>query len=273
LLAGALVLAWPGLLFAQETADFFKQSCASCHTIGGGRLTGPDLKDVTKRKDRDWLVSFILDPKAVIDSGDPYAARLLEEARGVVMPQVHGLTRERAERLLDLIEAESKLERSQFAGLKISDKPFTPAEVERGRELFLGLSRLSGGGPACVSCHSVRGSGGLGGGKLGPDLTTAYERMEGRKNLASWLLAPATPTMSPVYKKHPLKPEEVLPLVAYLEEADREGGEESPSTLVFFLLGLGGAVAGLVTLDVIWKGRFRAVRRPLVHGQQTGGEG
>jgi hypothetical protein len=29
---------------AQEAADFFQQNCASCHTITGGRLTGPDLK-------------------------------------------------------------------------------------------------------------------------------------------------------------------------------------------------------------------------------------
>jgi hypothetical protein len=113
----------------------------------------------------------------------------------------------------------------------------------------------------------LHGIGQLGGGRLGPDLTRVYERMQGRKGLAAWLMAPATPTMQPIFKSHPLRPEEVLPLVAYLEETAKRGGEDdSVAALNFFLLGLGGAVAGLVMLDVLWKDRFRGVRRPLVHG-------
>ncbi len=57
----------------QDAAAFFKQNCTSCHTIGGGRLTGPDLKDVTTRKDRGWFVQFLQGPKSIIDSRDPYA--------------------------------------------------------------------------------------------------------------------------------------------------------------------------------------------------------
>jgi hypothetical protein len=86
----------------------------NCHTIGGGRLTGPDLKDVTKRQSREWLVNFLQNPKAVLDSGDPYAARIFEESRRVPMPLAPGMNRERAEKLLDLIEAESKLPESQL---------------------------------------------------------------------------------------------------------------------------------------------------------------
>src|SRR5690606_13166114 len=104
--AALLLCAAPSRLQAQETADFFKQNCMSCHTIGGGRLTGPDLKNVSQRKDRDWLIKFMLDPKGVIDSGDPYAQQLLKESRGVVMPAIPLMTRERAGYLLDLIDAE-----------------------------------------------------------------------------------------------------------------------------------------------------------------------
>src|SRR5262245_61672417 len=77
--------------FGQEAADFFQQNCTSCHTIGGGRLTGPDLKDVTKRKDEAWLKRFIQNPKAVLDSGDAYALQLQQDARGIVMPTVPGV--------------------------------------------------------------------------------------------------------------------------------------------------------------------------------------
>lgn len=262
-----LSLAAAGLQ-AQEAADFFRQNCANCHTIGGGRLTGPDLKNVTQRKDKDWLIRFMNDPKGVIDSGDPYAAKLAQEARGVLMPLVAGMSKDRAQALLDLIAAESKLGKSQFAGLQIGDEPFTAADLARGRALFLGNAALKNGGAACISCHTVRGVGGLGGGRLGPDLSLVYERLQGRKALASWLLAPATPTMQAVFKKQPMQPNEILPLVAYFEDAAKRGGQDDSVRLLnFSLLSLGGAAAGLVIFDAVWKGRFRAVRRPLVQGQ------
>ncbi len=77
---------------AQDTPDYFRQNCMNCHTIGGGQLTGPDLKDVTQRKDRAWLANFMANPKAVIDSGDPYAVKIFEESRKVPMPTLPGLT-------------------------------------------------------------------------------------------------------------------------------------------------------------------------------------
>ena len=251
---------------AQEAGAFFKQNCTSCHTIGGGRLTGPDLKDVTTQKDRQWLVQFLQSPKAMIDSGDPYALKLQQEARGVVMPNISGMNPQLAQALLDMITAESKLPRSQFAGMQISDRPLTQQDVANGKLIFTGVRPLSAGGPACISCHSVRGLTLLGGGRLGPDLTRVYERLQGRKGLASWLSAPASPTMTPVFKAHAMQPEEILSLVALFEDSARKGGEaDTTPVLNFFLLGLGGMVLGLVSLDLVWKKRFRGVRWSLVH--------
>lgn len=254
---------------AQEAADFFRQNCASCHTIGGGRLTGPDLKDVGKRKDHEWLVRFVLDPKAVIDGGDSYAQQLMQESRGVLMPTIFGISKDRVESLLVLIEAESKLPKSQFAGMQMSEKPFTPQDVARGKEFFTGLRSFASGAPACISCHEVAGLDGLGGGKIGPDLTKVYERLQGRKTLAAWLMAPATPTMLPVFKRHPLSQEEIIPLVAFLEKEDKEGsGRQTAAQINFFLLALAGAAVLLVAFDALWKKRFRSVRRVLVRSSQ-----
>lgn len=252
---------------AQEAVNTFRQSCMSCHTIGGGRLVGPDLKNVEDRQDRAWLIEFIVDPKGVLASGDLYALKLRDEAGGVLMPPIVGMTREQAEAILDLIAAESALEASQFAGLDIGDEPFTAADIDLGRRLFRGDTRLANGGPSCLSCHTVAGLGGLGGGRLGPDLTRVYERLQGRKNLASWLLAPATVTMQPVYAKASLTNEEILPLVAFLEEEARTGKEDSTTAqVVFLLLGLAGAVVGFVVADTVWRGRLQGVRRALVRG-------
>lgn len=255
---------------AQESADFFRQNCVSCHTIGGGRLTGPDLKDVTARKDRAWLAEFMLSPQRMIDRGDPYALKLQVESRGVVMPQVAGLDKARAEALLNLIEAESRLAKSQFAGTQVSDRPLTAADIEQGRLILLGTRKLANGGPACLGCHTMKGLSFLGGGRLGPDLTRVYERLSGRKNLGAWLAAPATPTMAAVFKNHALTAEEILPLIGVFEQAARNGGQDdSTGMLTFLLFGLGGAVAGLVVFDAAWRRRFRAVRAPLV-GKRRG---
>ena len=248
----------------QDPAAFFRQNCASCHTIGGGRLTGPDLKDLSQRKDRAWLTQWVQNPKAVIDSGDPYAAKLLQDARGVLMPQINGMSPAMATALLDLIDAESKLPRSQFAGSQMSDRPFTPQDIANGRAIFAGARRLSGGGPPCISCHTMKGLGGLSGGRLGPDLTLVYERLQGRKGLGAWLTSPQSPTMAPVFRAKAMTPEEILPLLALFEDSAKRGGQDdAAATMNFFLISLGAMVVGLVSLDAIWKKRLRGVRRGL----------
>lgn len=257
------VAAWPA--HAQDTPDYFRQNCMNCHTIGGGRLTGPDLKDVTKRKDREWLASFMMNPKGVIDSGDAYAKKIMEESRNVPMPTLPGLTKERAENLLTLIEAESKLEKSKFQGLQISTKPFTDDDRNHGRDIFLGHARLSGGGTACVSCHAMYDTPALGGGRLGPDLTNVYERLKGRRALSAWLMAPGTETMLPIFKNHPLTADEVHALTAYFEiSAGESPSGATANQTAFLLMGLASAVAMIFGCDLIWRRRFHSVRRPLV---------
>jgi mono/diheme cytochrome c family protein len=261
--AGLLLMAPRG--HAQEAAEFFQQNCVSCHTVGGGRLTGPDLKNVTQRKEREWLVEFLQNPQAMMDKGDPYALKLQQEARGVVMPTPGGMSKDRAQAILAMLDAESKLPKSQFAGMQISDRPFTPYDILQGKAMFTGDRGFVNSGPACISCHTLKGAGALGGGRLGPDLTRAYERLQGRKSFAAWLFAPPTPTMTSVFKRHALKPEEILPLVAVFEDAARQGGQDdSAARLNFFLLGLAGSALALVLMDLLWKRRFRNVRRMLV---------
>jgi mono/diheme cytochrome c family protein len=261
-----LLLALTAPLLAQDPAAYFKQNCMSCHTVGGGRLTGPDLKDVTQRRDHQWLVNWLQNPKAVLDGGDPYAQKLLQDSRGVVMPTVAGMNPQLAAQLVDLLDAESKLPRSQFAGVQISDRPFTPQDVALGMALFTGERRLANGGPPCISCHTMKGMTGLHGGRLGPDLTLVYERLQGRKGLGAWLSAPASPTMAPVFKTTAISGDEIFALTAlFANEAQNRGTDDQTALLNFFLLGLGGAVIGLVSFDRIWKRRLTGVRRQIVH--------
>jgi cytochrome c2 len=269
IVTAAVLLLAAARAHADPAATYFRQNCMSCHTIGGGRLVGPDLKDVTKRADRDWLLKFMVNPKSFLDGGDPIALKLKEEARGAVMPNISGIDTAMATQLLALIDAESKLPKSQFIGLNLSDQPFTARDIANGQRIFKGNQRLANGGAACISCHSVDGLSTLGGGKLGPDLTKVFERMNGRKNLASWLMAPATPTMRPLFVNSSLTNDEIVALVAYLESSARKPPSTGDtSTLSFFFLGLGGAVFGFIGVDTVWRKRFRAVRKPMVKGEK-----
>ena len=271
LVIAACALSAPTLGFGQDSPDFFRQNCLNCHTIGGGPLTGPDLKGVTDRQEREWLIGFMINPKSYIDRGDPYAVKLLRESRNVPMPVLPGMTRQRCEDLLDLIATESQLEESQFKGLQFSNRPFTDADRALGRKLFLGTEPLKNGGAACISCHSMHDIRLLGGGSLASDrrvadLTNVYERLDGRKALSAWLAAPATETMQPIFQNHPIDSDEIDALVAYFEaSAGQSPAQPATSRIAFLLVGVIGSIAVVFGFDAIWKRRFHGVRRPLVH--------
>jgi cytochrome c2 len=270
-IATCICLGMPLPTRAETPADYFQQNCSQCHTVGGGDLIGPDLEGVAKRKDRAWLVKFLLDPQAVIDSGDPYAARLLKESHGLVMPSSAGMTAELANVLLDSLEGKQTPAPSASPGALIGDRPFAPADIALGRQLFLGERRFAAGGPACVSCHTLGTIGGLGGGRLGPDLTRLYDRLGGRRGVGAWLAGPPTPVMQSLFRNHALGPDEILPLLAVIEDASQRGQPAGASAIPkFLLLGLTGMIAALAVLQLAWRGRFRAVRPLMVHPQIRG---
>ncbi len=259
-----------------EAEVYFKTYCLACHNIGGGRKVGPDLKGVSQRQEREWLKGFILDPTGVLASGDPYAQKMLEESNMAAMTPPPGITPEMADQLLDLIDIESAKPVSQF-GMVAVEKPMTPEMEERGALLFSGEETLSAGGPACVGCHSVEPLGGFGGGRLGPDLTEAYARLNGQAALAGWLSAPPSEVMAPVFQKHPLTEGEIDDLIAYLRRAGLKGSgpDEMPNTgrtiavsPGFVFTGAAFAAAVLFLLQLIWRNRFRAVRKPLLESSQ-----
>jgi cytochrome c2 len=255
---------------AQVPADYFRQNCTVCHTVGKGRLIGPDLEGVTKRKDRAWLVKFLQSPQAMIDSGDPYAAQILKDAHGIAMPTVAGMTPDLASALLDLIEGAPGPPKSELAGVAISDRPFTASDVAIGEQIFLGEQPLAKAGPACVSCHTLGTIGGLGGGRLGPDLTQVFDRLGGRKGLGAWLSAPPTQTMQSVFRNHALQPEEILSLLAAIDDASKGRPADTSSMAKFVLFGFSGMLVGLALLQLAWRGRFRSVRRTIVRAQVRG---
>jgi mono/diheme cytochrome c family protein len=52
---------------AFDAKKYFKSNCTSCHLIGGGDKTGPDLAGVSKRRKVEWIVKFMNYPEGMIN--------------------------------------------------------------------------------------------------------------------------------------------------------------------------------------------------------------
>lgn len=198
-----------GELLQAGGADIFRQKCAGCHTIGAGKLVGPDLKGVMERRESDWVKTFLLDTNQMLDN-DPAAQELLKEYNNVRMPNM-GLSVEEVDQLL------------VFLG-NPGDQPIGGAAQKtgnslNGKALFTGEKLLEKGGPYCLACHSVYGATALGGGALGPDLTHVVGRL-GEAGLAGSLQTIAYPTMAGPFKDRPLTDQERADLVEFLKEAN-----------------------------------------------------
>jgi cytochrome c551/c552 len=71
---------------SQDGETIFRQSCAACHQIGKGRLVGPDLLDIHKRRDSVWIADFIKSSQSMVKAGDPEAIAIFNEYNQIVMP-------------------------------------------------------------------------------------------------------------------------------------------------------------------------------------------
>jgi hypothetical protein len=246
-----------------------------CHTIGGGPLAGPDLAGMSERRERSWLVRFIVDPQAVIDSGDPVAQEMVDEYKGMVMPALPGMTPERAAAMIDHVAEQSggaAVEPPEIPEAKEPEAAFTQADVDAGHRLFRGDVAFENGGTACLACHDLGGLSWLGGGALGPELTRIYDQLGGRQGLTAWLSAPPTPTMNSLYRTRPLTEDEVRAFTAFFaDRAAQEAPADSADRTQFLLLGLAGTGLLLLLFDRLWRKRFRGVRRRLVETSRMRG--
>jgi mono/diheme cytochrome c family protein len=86
-----------------EAEKTFKQNCSSCHTIGQGKLSGPDLKGVSERRTEEWLLKFIKSPKSSIKSRDETALSLYYEYGQILMPN-QNLTDQQIKEILKYIK-------------------------------------------------------------------------------------------------------------------------------------------------------------------------
>ncbi len=149
----------------------FERTCFACHTIGEGPRIGPDLKDVHKRRDRDWLVRWIKDPIGMSQT-DSIGRALLAEWNNVPMaPQF--LSDEEIDQVLEYIIAVSEGTVQMASGDAGVPEELTPEQFEQAKEIYFNR---------CAGCHGT-----LRAGATGPNIQPERTRQIGSAALKATL--------------------------------------------------------------------------------------
>ncbi len=249
----------------------YQTLCAACHTIGGGRIIGPDLAGVHDRRSAAWLMEFVQSSQSMIQAGDPDAVALFEEYSNLLMPDPL-LSEAQIADVLSFIRSVSataggapdagaaSLPAGTTTALAAAPEEPLPlpaeADILRGQELFQGRARFDNGGPTCNACHEVVNDAVIGGGILSVELTTVFSRLGGR-GVQAILGASPFPVMQAAYEGRPLQEDEVTSLVAFLQFADSESAFQTPRDygLGLFTSGVIGTVLLYVSFAVLWRRR------------------
>lgn len=138
-------------------------------------------------------------------------------------------------------------------------QPANAGDAVAGRALFAGSRRFQNRAPPCSACHTVQGENPLGGGTMGRDLTTAYDRLGQSAGLQGVLTSIAFPVMRQAFANHALTPSEIADLVAYLRQSAATAHEQGtanrdPSRFGFNWLWLFGAAGAALLFAVLLTG-------------------
>ncbi len=241
----------------QAAAELFALKCGICHTIGKGKLIGPDLAGVQDRRPEEWLINFIRSSQTVIKNGDPEAAALFEEYNRTVMPDPM------------LSDAEIRTVLGHIAGYSGGEGNATAyesvladagrEEIELGRRYFEGRLRLANRGPSCITCHNGLSGTFFSEKSYAKNLGASFSTL-GEQGVRGILENPPFPVMAEAYQGQPLQPEEVRSLMAFLRSVDPESAARAAKApgSGFLLYGLLGAVSLILLLSGFWyerKGR------------------
>ena len=251
--------------YAQYQGEtIFKKTCIACHTIGSGRLVGPDLKDITDRRSEEWIISFVKSSQSMIKSGDPDAVAIFNEYNKLVMLD-QNLNDAQIKDVMNYIKQQSSgsgqttaltEEVKSSSGMLIEDAGEN--EIIHGRKLFLGEERLKNGGAACISCHNVTGENLNAGGLLAMDLTNTYSRLNA-PGVYSIMFSSPFAVMNAAYNNNKITKDEAFYLIAFLKQADYMAPLQEPVNYQssFILMGLIGTAILFCLYGGIWWNRKR----------------
>ncbi len=72
--------------YAQDGGTLFRTNCGACHTVGKGKLVGPDLKGVQDRHTEEWILKWVKGSQSMVKAGDKDAVKLFNDNSMIPMP-------------------------------------------------------------------------------------------------------------------------------------------------------------------------------------------
>jgi mono/diheme cytochrome c family protein len=222
---------------ADPSAIFFLKRCAGCHTIGGGKLTGPDLNVARTWPEQDLLPAIKRMEKNV--------GPLREEDMTSLMA------------FLKDAQVSERLKTSQAELARQMMATLAPASAKVGQALFRGQTPLRQGGIACTACHRVQGQGGT----LGLELSGSFKKM-GEVGLISAIENANFKIMDAAYRQHPITKQEAVHIAKFLATVAQT---TPPADREAFLAPLGFFLALIFCSLVLslYAYRLRSFRHPI----------
>ena len=225
---------------SSDVEDLFNLKCAICHTIGGGKLIGPDLINISEKRDREWLVEFISSSTKMIKNNDPLAVELFKENNNVLMPDPM-ISDDEISSILDYISAQSGGEVAEAKPYESIIANATPEDMESGRAYFEGTKRFKDGGPSCYSCHNDISDYFFSENSYSTkDIRTSFRNL-GEQGVRAILENPPFPVMNKAFEGHALRDNEIHDLLVYLRDEGGSNTKTLPSS-GYAIYGFGGAV-------------------------------
>jgi cytochrome c2 len=264
---------------AQDGEQLFQQ-CKACHTIGQGKLLGPDLLDISKKRDAQWLKNFIKSSQTMIKIGDADAVALFEEYNKLPMLD-YNLPDGDINAIVKYIDSFSTSDSEDGATSSAADSLAavkaaeylasidTEENVARGKALFQGERNFKNGGASCVSCHHVNAADMVQGGLIAADLTNTFSRIGGLAGIKGIIDFPPYPAMKDAYQHAALTEEESVQLQVFLMRADKNGIVSETSISDLMKQGIFGVVILLLVISLVWfKRKKRSVNYQIIKRQR-----
>ena len=176
------------ILSAQQGEELYLTNCAACHTIGKGRLVGPDLSGISSKRSEKWQISFIKSSKKMIDSGDPDAVAIAKEYFNILMPDYNGSDAD-IKAIIKYIDKTGDQPIPIVEDLLIVVKVW-PGNIDTGQLYFEGSLAFRNKGASCLSCHHVSFPNAREGGLLAKDLSLSYKTSGGEAGINAIMTSP-----------------------------------------------------------------------------------
>lgn len=226
-------------------AQVYADTCSSCHGIDGSGVPGaiPPLLGNPNVADGDYV-------ETVVREGREGPIEVLGVSYDEAMRGFPDLSDKEVAAVAAYV---GTLAEPDTADPAADVAVVEPGTVSEGRQLFVGETRLTNGGGACVGCHTTGDVGNLGGWSLGPDLTNTAATFGTEAALVSWLTAPASPTMAPIFADRPLTADEIADVAVFLGDAPSQSKPFDPGDGLI-LAGAGGFVMLIGAMAVAWRG-------------------